>query len=140
MRSSDFAPVLMRPARRLRASSDDHTTPGNPGLTKAFETAREVGAKIAVPHFYEAKSRGTDFNDLAACEGLQEANRQLSDAKESSDTLFAYVETLIEALGPEPGFSDIEKVVGVIAQVEGSDRQKFLTTSLSKKLGRQIAK
>ncbi len=122
------------------AADDDHATPGNPGLTKAIEAAQGVGAKIAVPHFHDAQSRGTDFNDLASREGLEEANRQLSDAKESSEAALVYAEAVIAALGTKPPSSEIEKVVAVIAAVEGSDQQKFLTASLSNKLGRQMTK
>lgn len=122
------------------AADDDHATPGNPGMTKAFEAARAVGAKIAVPHFHDGHSRGTDFNDLASREGLEEANRQLSCAKEPSEAALSYAEAVIEALSPKPSLREIEKVVAVIATLEGLDRQKFLTTSLSKKVGRQMTK
>jgi phage/plasmid primase-like uncharacterized protein len=56
-------------ARIVIAADDDHTTEGNPGLTKARAAAELIGATVAAPNFLEGEERGTDFNDLAARRG-----------------------------------------------------------------------
>ena len=46
-------------------ADDDVNTPGNPGMTKAEEAARAVGASLAVPDFGPDRPEDTsDFNDL----------------------------------------------------------------------------
>ncbi|WP_321866642.1 AAA family ATPase [Paraburkholderia tropica] len=68
---------------RLRAvicADDDTATAGNPGMTKATETARSIGALLAVPDFGPTRpDEATDFNDLRALDGL-EAVRACVDA------------------------------------------------------------
>lgn len=56
---------------------DDRETDGNPGLTKGREAAEAIGAVAAVPVFKDVSTRPTDFNDLAALEGLDEVKRQI---------------------------------------------------------------
>ncbi|MDR2745120.1 MAG: DUF5710 domain-containing protein, partial [Desulfovibrio sp.] len=53
-------------------ADDDHQQEKNPGLTKAWEAAKEVGGKVISPEFTaEEKARGlTDFNDLHVSRGL----------------------------------------------------------------------
>jgi putative DNA primase/helicase len=52
-------------------ADDDYRTAGNPGLTKANETAVQIGAKIAVPEFGENRpEKATDFNDMGVHLGL----------------------------------------------------------------------
>lgn len=46
------------------AADNDRNTAGNPGLTKAREVSKSIGAKLAVPDFPKG-AKGTDFNDLA---------------------------------------------------------------------------
>ncbi len=65
------------------AADDDHGTKGNPGLTKARQAAREIGAKVAVPRF--AEPGGTDFNDLAQSEGLEVVGTQIDAAQPPGD-------------------------------------------------------
>jgi putative DNA primase/helicase len=74
----------------LVAGDNDAFTHGNPGLTKATEAAKAVAAKLAVPRFADASTRPTDFNDLAALEGLGEVSRQIDAAvlqRESDDEI-----------------------------------------------------
>ncbi len=48
-------------------ADDDVNTQGNPGLTKATEAARSIGARLAMPDFGNDRPEGaTDFNDMAA--------------------------------------------------------------------------
>lgn len=56
----------------ILAADDDHRTEGNPGMSKATEAARAVGAVLAVPTFPEGcrPDDATDFNDLHALAGL----------------------------------------------------------------------
>lgn len=51
-------------AELVICADNDRFTAGNPGLTKAKEAAKAVGAKVTFPRFPEGGA-GTDFNDLA---------------------------------------------------------------------------
>lgn len=62
-------------------SDNDRWTKGNPGVTKAIETAKEVLAKIAIPHFKDTSTKPTDFNDLLILEGVAKVREQLKNAK-----------------------------------------------------------
>ncbi|WP_184307834.1 DUF927 domain-containing protein, partial [Burkholderia pseudomallei] len=54
-------------ARIVVCADDDHTTKGNPGVTKARAAADAVAGIVAVPDFgLNRPAAGTDFNDLAA--------------------------------------------------------------------------
>ena len=67
-------------ARLIVCADDDLATPGNPGLTLASATAREIGALIAVSTFGAGRVAGdTDFNDLHRAQG-QDAVRAALDA------------------------------------------------------------
>jgi putative DNA primase/helicase len=67
-------------ARIVIAADDDYQTDGNPGAVKAAEAARAVGGSLAVPDFGPDRPDGaTDFNDLAALDGI-EAVRRIVDA------------------------------------------------------------
>jgi putative DNA primase/helicase len=53
------------------AADDDHSTPGNPGLTKATAAAQAVNGLLAVPLFAgDREPKQTDFNDLHQVAGL----------------------------------------------------------------------
>ena len=54
----------------ILCADDDTRTKGNPGLTKATEAALAVTARLSVPRFMDP-ANGTDFNDLAAAEGME---------------------------------------------------------------------
>ncbi|MGN6259612.1 MAG: AAA family ATPase [Ralstonia sp.] len=56
-------------AQMIVCADDDIETAGNPGLTKAREAAKAIGALLALPDFGPERPDGaTDFNDLAvAC-------------------------------------------------------------------------
>jgi len=59
-------------ARLILAADDDHRTEGNPGMTKAAEAARVVGAQLVAPTFPEGRGdKDTDFNDLHQLAGLE---------------------------------------------------------------------
>lgn len=49
----------------------------NPGLTKAWDAARDVGGRVVVPEFADLEGRPTDLNDLHVAEGLDEVRRQI---------------------------------------------------------------
>lgn len=64
------------------AADDDAQTDGNPGLTKATEAAKAIGALLAVPEFGPGRlATATDYNDLAATEGADAVKRSISAAK-----------------------------------------------------------
>ena len=68
------------------AADDDYRTEGNPGITKAKETAELVDGEMVVP-IWTADTRSekdTDFNDLGRCEGLQ-AIRQCFEKADASE-------------------------------------------------------
>jgi putative DNA primase/helicase len=57
------------------AGDDDHTTEGNPGLTKATEAANAVNGLLAIPVFPDNRGpKDTDFNDLSRLVGLETVN------------------------------------------------------------------
>lgn len=57
--------------RLILAADDDAFTDGNPGITKATEAAKALGALLAVPSFTgERGDKETDFNDLHQRGGL----------------------------------------------------------------------
>ncbi len=53
----------------ILCGDNDRHTDGNPGLTKARQAAKAIRADLVVPEFAESEA-GTDFNDLAALQGL----------------------------------------------------------------------
>jgi putative DNA primase/helicase len=60
------------------AGDDDKWTDGNPGRTKAEETAAKVGAAAIFPVFKNPEKGKTDFNDLHCTEGLETVREQLT--------------------------------------------------------------
>jgi len=68
--------------RLIVCADDDWKTEGNPGLTKATEAARVVGAALAVPAFgIDRTDKATDFNDMAALRGAEAVKRTIMNAK-----------------------------------------------------------
>ena len=64
-------------------ADDDCRTAGNPGMTKATEAARTVGALVAVPDFGKDRPDGaTDFNDMATLCGSEAVKRAIEGARE----------------------------------------------------------
>lgn len=60
------------PSREIIIAADnDAWTAGNPGLTKATEAAKAIGANLATPQFNDMTAKPTDFNDMAALAGLR---------------------------------------------------------------------
>ena len=51
---------------------------GNPGITKANEAAKKIGAPMVFPTFSDS-TKASDFNDLATLEGLPVVTMQLRD-------------------------------------------------------------
>jgi len=112
------------PSREIVIAADnDAWTDGNPGLSKARETALAVGAKLAVLQFADVTSRPTDFNDLAALVGLAEVKDQIQHAAmldENDEEIFARLAALSPAqydrcrkeeakrLGIRPATLDVE--------------------------------
>jgi putative DNA primase/helicase len=65
-------------AKIIICADDDHRTEGNPGLTKAKEAAREIGAMLALPQFgSDRPAAATDFNDLAKLRGIEAVREQI---------------------------------------------------------------
>lgn len=79
------------PAREIIICADnDQFTSGNPGLTKATDAAKAISARLAVPHFKDAATKATDFNDLHQLEGLDTVKSQVEGAqvpKESDEEI-----------------------------------------------------
>jgi predicted P-loop ATPase/phage/plasmid primase-like uncharacterized protein len=77
------------------AADDDFLTPDNPGVAKAWDAAKEVGASVAVPDF-TGTTRGdkdTDFNDMRRLKGDEAVRTALARAtkgggdNDASDTV-----------------------------------------------------
>lgn len=63
-------------------ADDDHSTDGNPGLTKATEAARAVDTLLAVPCFPATRGpKDTDFNDLARLSGSEAVKKCIEEAR-----------------------------------------------------------
>jgi len=71
-------------AKIIIAADNDQWTEGNPGVSKATEAARKVGALLAIPAFKNPDARPTDFNDLHCAEGIEAVIRFISSAMEPS--------------------------------------------------------
>ncbi len=88
------------PAREIIIAADcDQWTAGNPGLKKATEAAKSIGARLAVPQFSDTTTKPTDFNDLHQLQGLAIVKEQIESAttpKESDDDII----TRLAALPP----------------------------------------
>ena len=66
------------------AADDDHQTAGNPGIAKATEAARAVGASLAIPVFDETRpDNATDFNDLHHLAGAAVVRQCFESAREN---------------------------------------------------------
>ena len=79
------------------AADNDQFTPGNPGVTKATESAKAIGARRAVPQFADVTTKGTDFNDLHQLEGLNIVKDQIKAAgvpTETDEEIIARLATL----------------------------------------------
>jgi putative DNA primase/helicase len=69
------------PAMPIIVCADDDLTAGNPGRTKATAAALAIGAKLALPDFWETRPEGaTDFNDLATHCGAEAVKRAIEAA------------------------------------------------------------
>lgn len=67
----------------ILCADDDYETPGNPGLTKAIEAARAVAGLLAIPDFGSDRPEGvTDFNDMAALNGVDAVKQAIASASE----------------------------------------------------------
>jgi putative DNA primase/helicase len=67
--------------RLVLCADDDYQTPGNPGLTKAWEAALAVGGAVAVPVFDKDRpDNAKDFNDMAALCGKDAVKRAIENA------------------------------------------------------------
>ncbi len=72
-------------------TADKSGKPINPGITKATEAAKAIGARLAVPQFADTASKPTDFNDLHKLQGLETVKEQIETAtppKESDEEVF----------------------------------------------------
>lgn len=75
-------------AKLIIAVDDDRETPGNPGRTKAEETAKAYGCDVIIPIFPEgfvspSNKCLTDFNDLHVHCGVDIAANQLKQARQN---------------------------------------------------------
>ncbi len=97
-------------------ADDDAKAKGNPGLTKATDAALAVKALLAVPRFTDP-AKGTDFNDMAAAEGMEAVRTCLAAATEvqeaESVAALCLPEPLRRAL-PAPGPFPIDALGDVL--------------------------
>jgi len=57
------------------AGDNDSQTEGNPGKSKATEAALAVNGRAVIPEFINTETKPTDFNDLAALEGIEQVKK-----------------------------------------------------------------
>jgi prophage antirepressor-like protein len=55
----------------IAADNDQYNTICNPGIEKAKEAAKQIGANVAIPEFNDKSTKPTDFNDLHVLEGAE---------------------------------------------------------------------
>jgi putative DNA primase/helicase len=67
-------------AEILVFADNDRRTQGNPGVTAGREAAIAVNGKVIIPHFPEANTTGSDFNDLKNCIGTHDTYQQILSA------------------------------------------------------------
>lgn len=92
----------------ILCADDDYKTDGNPGLTKATEAARFVGGLLAIPDFGANRpDKATDFNDMAALQGLEAVRNTIGATLESGNT-FTPPEAENAATGDAAALSDTE--------------------------------
>lgn len=58
-------------------ADNDQFTDGNPGVRDAKAAGAAIHTRVVIPQFQNLKGKPTDFNDLAALEGIEEVKRQL---------------------------------------------------------------
>lgn len=58
-------------------ADNDAWTDGNPGVKVANGIGNELNMRVIVPQFRDTATKPTDFNDLAALEGIEAAQAQL---------------------------------------------------------------
>lgn len=91
------------------ADNDQHKSSGNVGVEKAREAAKAVGGYLAIPEFMDLSSQPTDFNDLAALEGLGAVRGIIEAALSQAPAEKTGAEPLPPpALGSTDGVIDIE--------------------------------
>jgi putative DNA primase/helicase len=104
----------------LIVCADD--TPGNPGLTKARETAQAVGALLAIPDFGANRpERASDFNDLHRHAGLVAVRDSIERAAP------------VESGSNEDGnaWPDPKPIIGELKSVPAFDPETLLPEVLS---------
>jgi len=80
---SEMARAQYPDRKIIVCADDDMKTEGNPGLTKATEAALAAKAMLAVPRFNDQTGK-TDFNDMAATEGMEAVKAALDAAETPS--------------------------------------------------------
>lgn len=100
--------------RLIVCADDDANTVGNPGMAKATAAAREIAGLLAVPDFGPDRPEGsTDFNDLAALDGLDALRKCIGAAAapggikpgaESNGQGWASIEPFPDSLRPVAAF------------------------------------
>lgn len=78
------------PASKITICADnDKYKPdkGNAGITYAQDAARKFNLKVLIPSFRDESTKPTDFNDLAALEGIDAVKDQILEAPASRVTL-----------------------------------------------------
>jgi phage/plasmid primase-like uncharacterized protein len=67
-----------------------HSGQINPGLIEGRAAAQAIGAGLAVPTFKDYRGKPTDFNDLAAREGVEAVKTQIGNAR-TADSRFQFI-------------------------------------------------
>ena len=94
------------PAREIIIAGDhDQWTNGNPGLTKATDAAKAIGARLAVARFADTATKPTDFNDLAKLEGLGTVKTQIESATVPKETAWPEPKALPDDLPAVEAFN-----------------------------------
>jgi phage/plasmid primase-like uncharacterized protein len=127
---------------------DDWKTEGNPGRTKAYQAARAISARVAVPHFgnFTRKDGDTDFNDLARSygersQGLREVRVQIASAELPSGRAEAAEPDEDEQAEQETPMNEAERdrLLDEVAQLTDPIERDRRTKELAHELGARVS-
>ena len=109
-------------AHIIIAGDDDHNTKGNPGRTKAIESASSIDASVVFPDFGENRpEKATDFNDLYCLNGIEAVRQCFEEVPElvfpSKTCTELHIQTNKHAKNPNE-WQDPEKITSELLPVE----------------------
>lgn len=126
-------------AQIIVAADDDRNTEGNPGITKATETANKVSGQVAIPKFKDTSSNPTDFNDLASLEGSGAVRAVFAELLSESNNVVS-IASVKSRQDLEKAINATEDFDELTVTLAGSVASSGLSNAAIAKLQKDIAK